>query len=327
MRWTAWALGVIVLALAWAAACGLNAVGAGEGPAPDAARPPEAAAPGDAGDAGNAGCDADLDADPSNCGACGRSCLGSTCIARTCAPVVVLSVAGGAPRDVRVRGTFIYWVDAKSGTIQRASLDAGGTGAGAAPVTLVKGQDMPVTLEVTADSIYWTNAGTKGAGLWRAGSSGEMPQQPFGSTIVGCFAVDALGVVWVADRDNGNVQRLDNNVLAPPVQNQAKPWGITVKDGELFWSSLTMGEIYRAALDGTNQVSVVAGLKNPLCLANDGARIYWPNDADGGGAIQALEPDGAVREIAGGQTNLGGITVDDTAIYWTSGQQILRIAR
>jgi hypothetical protein len=65
-------------------------------------------------------CGADLDADPSHCGACGHDCLGGECTDGTCQPVVVLAVSyqtGPLVND----DDRIFWLHRNDRVIRRVS--------------------------------------------------------------------------------------------------------------------------------------------------------------------------------------------------------------
>jgi hypothetical protein len=64
---------------------------------------------GGSGDGGGGSCTADTRTDAENCGACGHSCLGGTCSAGLCTPVVIADDAGGANDDIAVDDTTIFF--------------------------------------------------------------------------------------------------------------------------------------------------------------------------------------------------------------------------
>ena len=85
---------------------------------PEAAPPPDAIVPDASGDSAPPPCDpAKLDADPNNCGACGRVCR-AVCAASVCDADRLVSIPG-APRGLFVAGNTVYFgsLDGTTGTI------------------------------------------------------------------------------------------------------------------------------------------------------------------------------------------------------------------
>lgn len=115
------------------AACGLSAVGVytpdgDDGGRPEGGPPPERDARTDT-TIEDAGVDCgDLASDPTNCGACGRSCLGAACDGGLCEPDLLASGLGdsGAERAITVEASFVYFAFRDpGGDILRVPLDGG----------------------------------------------------------------------------------------------------------------------------------------------------------------------------------------------------------
>lgn len=128
----------VVLAAAWAVACGsfdeaqegapLAPDASADASLPDGSAPP---APDGAADAGADGppCEADTSSDPGNCGACGHDCGGGDCTAGRCRPLE-WHTAAGSPIALALTATRVVWAEANA---VRSCLK---NGCGSAPTTI-----------------------------------------------------------------------------------------------------------------------------------------------------------------------------------------------
>lgn len=102
-------------------------------------------------------CETHLDADPANCGFCGRSCEGGSCNSGICAPVLLAAEPEAAPSGLLASGDVLLWATKGGETLRvydpksnsASTLLSLGT-ASPAPTAAVK-------LDVDSTHIYWVN--------------------------------------------------------------------------------------------------------------------------------------------------------------------------
>ncbi len=105
-------------------------------------------------------CDASLDADPSNCGACGHGCLGGACLGGVCQPVVLASGVGW-PIGVAVDDDNVYFttygVSGGKGALMKVGKDGG------AVVTLASAFSENWSVATDGTYVYWdVHGGSRG---------------------------------------------------------------------------------------------------------------------------------------------------------------------
>lgn len=278
----------------------------------------------------------DLEADPSNCGACGTKCAGSqactngscgTCTASqtSCGGTCVdlssdanncgacgRSCLGGACRNgmcpVKVLASGL--TDPREIATDGTSLfwiedDGGkvdkGPIAGGAVTNLVSGVSYPDGITVGGSSVYWVGWGTCGA--YRipigggAGATLTTDCQPRNIVTVG-------GYVYFAITHTGVIYRsaVDSNSITPIVSGETDP-GLVASDGSwVYWVSFTQGTLRRApAVGGGPATTLASGLNHPCWAAVDDTYVYWKSQW--AGTIKRMpKAGGTPTTIASGQS-------------------------
>ncbi len=242
-------------------------------------------------------CDASLDADPSNCGACGHGCLGGGCLGGVCQPVVLASGIGW-PIGVAVDDDNVYFttfgVNGGKGGVMKVGKDGG------AVVSLASAFSENWSVVTDGTYVYW---GVHG-----------------GSRGVYSVLVTGGGTNALSGPENNPGQLLLDPTLhelywmnADEPKTDAEPkGGISVRrmatDG---------GPVTLLSEDFTAQAS---GL-----IALDSESLFFgaPGTAD---VIDRIPRSGCDGGAACGEpvipADLGGVTalaVDDVSLYWAQG--------
>ena len=183
---------------------------------------------------------------------------------------------------------FVYWSDASTSTIGRASLD----GTGVEP-SFLTGVGSPSGLAV-AKYIYWTDPVGGGTYPNRYGT-------------IGRATLDGTG---------GN---------ASFITHLGAVTGVAVDGAHIYWSQFrgegssdpTLTTIGRANLDGTGvDVDFISGAGYPSSLAVDAAHIYWTDNVNGTIGRANLDGTGTEPNFITGLRPTG-VAVDASHIYWS----------
>lgn len=306
-------------------------------------------------------CDASLDVDPLNCGACGHSCLGGECKQGKCQPVAIASAA--TPVCLVQNGSLLYYVEAtgaarsvhKDGTDVQELFNVPGT---------------PVTCWADSRKLYVsTGAAVQTAqNEWPLGSSqtrycGALATIPVPYTLIwldyqqqtveSCSLGNCVGTIMqlAPARPNSSLGRLavsgddvywtdsgggavlsTTRTGAPAVElavNQAEPYGIAVDAHYVYWSNKG-GGIYKVPRTG-GKPELVAKATAPTELAVDKSHVYWlESGTTDGKVVEAPLSGGSATVLAEGQRSPVGLVVDDTSVYWATSVpqgQVLRVAK
>jgi hypothetical protein len=175
------------------------------------------------------GC-ADLDTDASNCGACGRDCLGTSCHAGMCDVAEVASPLQ-SPQDLALDSTHVYWTTL-GGQIQRVP-KAGG------PVeTLVDGQDSPGQIAVDSGSVYWIDQSSGRIMTAAKDGSDKQPKMLLNATGLQGLAVDTDSLYLSRKIQKGDLSKMSKGG-GPPVtlaSSQPQPTWLALRADQLFWA-------------------------------------------------------------------------------------------
>jgi hypothetical protein len=288
----------------------------------------------------DAGCDADLSLDKENCGACGRSCLGATCIVGLCVPQLTLQLPNTVPVGLATDETYLYaslFVGENKDGIQSAvvRVKKGST----EPPQIVAIPLGPNTLRLAVDDtrVFWTQGAFSdaGAGARGVGTSPKAPS-PDGGPHLGvmlatgqpspyALAIDDKGVFWTNYPQGNDVWGAaksfpDPRVLAP----QQFASSVAADDRSIYWPQLLpAGKIMRAAKDGGPQDPVAINQDVPLSVTVDATHVYWGTaGSNGSGSVlRAPKSGGPPEEIARAQFRPTVLVARGDYIYWMNANQ------
>jgi hypothetical protein len=300
---------------------------------------------------------AHLQTDPANCGSCGHGCLGGTCSAAACQPVVLASQEQ-SPTDIAVDGTNAYWVDLAGGTVKACALG----GCGGNPTVLASGQGQPIAVAVSAGNVYWVNnvAPDGGAGSVMQCATTGCGSAPVplavGQTTPLAIAVTGTTAIWTGPAGTfrcttsscapsslgppGSDVAADGTnaywtVAAGPVRcalggcggaptaftgtTQLGAWAIAFDTKNVYWTDTSGASVNACPLGGCTGSALLSSATVPNDVAVDATDVYWVELTTGNVMKCAIAGcGGKPTTLAGGQTNPSAIAVDATAIYWVN---------
>jgi hypothetical protein len=299
----------------------------------------------------------DTQSDAKNCGRCGHDCLGGTCQAGVCQPLV-LALGQPNPEALVITASAVYWTNLGDGTVAMVSLDGG------SPRVIASGQS-PRGLATDGQSLYWTNV--SGGTIARSSLSGGPVDtiasglgSPYDLAVSGSFfawvdreesgsvtyetADRTMGVllataqkrptalaldgdlVWFLDEGSttssftdGQLARVSRTTLTlEPLETSLQhPRGLAVESGVAYFTVFGSGAVMRRG--GSGAASTIASSQfQPAAIAVGGGIVYWVNEYEGGAVMQVSKDGGPPKILAPGQHVPHAIAVDDKSIVWAS---------
>jgi len=107
----------------------------------------------------------------------------------------------GRPSSIAVDGSYVYWVESDTGTLQKVSKNGG------AVTPLASGLSQPMRLALDATNVYWTEfaGGTAGAGAVKSVPLAGGGVATLASGLNGPFAIvaDGAAIYWTELGTNG----------------------------------------------------------------------------------------------------------------------------
>jgi hypothetical protein len=230
------------------------------------------------------GCpDADLAFDPDNCGACSRSCRGTTCsngmctVAKVAAPPVGLSTPNDGHSHLALDSSHVYFTYSSTssprgyGGVVRA--DKGG---GDSTCVVCQVDDQPRQIVTDGTYVYWTD--TFHSDMRRAQVQGTSASElasnvglPLAIDSTSLYMFDSSSLIR-ADLDGNN-----SSVLAP---NQANGRSVVVQNGYVYWA--TGNTVLSQLLTGSVAMSLASNRLGVRSLVADAAHLWWVEESPSG---------------------------------------------
>lgn len=228
---------------------------------------------------------ADTTTDASNCGRCGRSCEGATCVAAAC-EVEKVAPQETQPWGLVVEGSEVLWTNwGASGSVRRCNKAA------CNPTNIVEVENDPRGIAVGGGRIFWADYSAHQ--VWSCPLAGTCPtptlfasQVPYPEWVV----TDASHVYWTLSTNVASMQRCLHAGCGETAEQ--------LDAGAELTASI--------ALDATHIYWTTAA-------AAAGARAVWRGPKGGFAApTKIVDSPGAPY----------GISVDDANVYWKAGTAV-----
>jgi hypothetical protein len=212
----------------------------------------------------------------------------------------------------------IYWANARSNTIGRATVAGGSVNQS----FLSTGTDSGGGVAVDGTYVYWSQ--WSGA-IGRAKLDGSAPDPNFITGLShtpSALAVDAGHIYWAQPNDaaigraNLDGSSVDEGLIA--TDPSGSPDGVAVDAQFVYWADANTAAIGRANLDGTGVDSgFISGLGTPRSVTTDGTWLYWGDIGEGAVGRALVGGTGVDPDWLDFGTPVFGTTAVGGFLYWT----------
>jgi hypothetical protein len=264
---------------------------------------------------------ANTQTDPSNCGRCGRSCLGGACDGGVCSPVRINGDAGVEPWAIAVDDGFVYYtaIGGPTGVLYKVPKD------GAAAATTLATTVSPLIYDLKLDATHaYFSSGSYGNGgavervPLAGGSKQQVARNPDAGNAPRGVTLSAQNVYWVNTFTPGEVKTSSKTAIAPTTiaSNETDSTLALVDSNVLWWTRKTAGILRRCTLPAcSDRYDLTTGLTEPDAMGENALRVFYNS---GNTVMQiaknALLGPGAV--VASNQSLPVAFAADDRELYW-----------
>lgn len=269
-----------------------------------------------------------LEADPANCGRCGRSCGGETCAARTCKDKVVTTLAEGGgiavgPTFVYVRTNVGFYYAPKIGGAPTPIADYATTNWNFSSTARAAGG-----VAIDGVSVYFSatndNTAENGIHRWALAGGGVVQTPIIESSVLGAdasIAVDGSTIVWL------DPYRVRGCTACPTrsidIQSGGLSEHVALHKDWIVWTNRATSAVNRcprAACTQLETLVTVAQSPDAGLVRVHKDTVYWMDeDTVERGRIRSCAVTGCANPatLVKGQEGLKSFAIDDTGIYMT----------
>lgn len=235
------------------------------------------------------------------------------------------------PQGLAIDDTHVYWTNWADGSARA------GAGAlmkvaktGGPPTTLATSQRGPHGIAPDETHVYWA--------LFVGGEIRRIPKQGGPEEVLvsnernpRSVAVDGSSVYWgnfgMGDTTIKKVDKTGGGVT-PLADAGGSPVDVTIDDARVYWISYGSRAVWSVGKDGGVPTSIAPGGQSPGAagshgLGVDGAHVYWLNSR----AISRAPKNGGAAEVLFTGSELGGLAVAPSAIYFGMGPDMMRLEK
>ncbi len=278
---------------------------------------------------GDGTCETDLANDRDNCTACGRNCLGASCVARRCQPIE-LRPGQTFPHQIAVGAEHVFWSNGGeglgNGEIIRANLD------GSARRTLASMAGKARGLTLDESNVFWVDAND--GSLHRVARDTNSPDQVIvpgpgmmGESGEGGIVIDGGQVFWSFER--GGLIRVANkngNGATDLATMQPSPRQLAVLDGVLYFTVGAEPELRSVPISGgavsvhTSEAELGPVSRSWGITRADGNIFFRASDWGAGldGRLLRWSPSDMSMSLIAASPGAADLTSDATHLYFTS---------
>jgi hypothetical protein len=265
------------------------------------------------------GCEVNTATDSLNCGSCGHSCQGATCVGGLC-QTTQLAAAESRPLGIAVDASKVYWTNdptTTGGDVRSIPL-SGGT---ASVLTTPTGPTNPFWLTLSGSTLFWTvdqSAQTTTSAIMKVSTGGGSQTLLFTGGQLGGITSDATYVYYTTST---SIDRLPTTGGAATTLHSGtfNLGGLAMDASYFYWTDATLDVVVKINRSTQVTTNLASGQGDPMGIAVDASYVYWTNQATGTVVKQALsQPGGTITVVASGQSLPTGLAQDTNTLYWVN---------
>lgn len=293
---------------------------------------------------GSNGCEANLQIDSTNCGACQRACVASGVCAAGACPITTYAT-GANLGGLAVDASFVYYVNqAIAGGIEKIPIGGGSP-------TLVYADNQATALAVDSGRIVWlhvnsliesqlltggtvsalatlaavqtltTSSGyayfTTGTNVGRVITDGSLAAVTITTAAdAQSTVVDATNIYFVDNSGTILYAGIAQQNVSPSVFGTVGAFAVTADSATVYWLAFDGSVMSQPKGSNVAPTTLATGETITTNLVTDGSSLYW---GASDGTVHRLPVNGGVsRKLTPNEGALRVVAVDATQVYWTS---------
>lgn len=277
------------------------------------------------------GCEANLDADPQNCGTCGTVCQApsnATAICTTSGCDWKCNVGSGDCNGTTTDGceTSVKDNQKNCGACGHDCIDTACAASKCQAVPVSPNLNRPTAIVTDSASVFWTDIYDDA--LLKAPKTGGAPTSLANFGAGTSLATDGISVFWSTGVNIAKIP-VAGGITTVLVSGQADVNALAVDNDSVYWLKAGTwngstynkdGSVMKVAMTGGATTVLVAGQNLPVAIAVDGSTVYWTNQgtANDGAVYKMPKTGGAPVQVASAQKLPCGMAINASVIYWVT---------
>lgn len=238
------------------------------------------------------------------------------------APTFTVLASGlGTLGGIAATETAVYFIVAATHTLSTVAIGGGAV----SPVPNMS--NAPSAVVAFGAELFWSDpAGTLGRVSLLDDAVLTVSAGPGTSPVALAAGVGGLAVLARMGPGVGSVLQYDLGLVAGSgVSGLADPYDVTLSGATVYWTE-SSGRVGQGTLGGSTNAEVATGETGCESIAANAAGLYWTRPKDGLVRMTVLTT-AATGTLTANETSPSSIAVDDSDVYWLTGDGRLRRKR
>ena len=217
--------------------------------------------------------------------------------------------------------TDVYFTELGPGNVSSVPLAGGSVGA----IATATGTPGPIV--IAGGFLFWADTGA-GKLVRRALTGGPITTAtptPGKSPRAIAATADRLVVAAVGGASVGEIQQYDFAFSpGPSVAGVANPFDVALAGASIYWTESSGSRIGMGTIGGATNQELTLGEPGCESIAANAAGVYWTRPDDGLVRMISTMTGAGATTLAAMELAPMSVTVDDTDVYWLTGDGLLR---